>query len=174
MEVIMKEKIATLVYPIRNNQVLLAKKVKRIGVDKWNGWGGMVKPGEAIRAAAVRELEEESRLKAEPDDLEFIGLLNFTNNGENGDRVLVRVYTFRLFKWRGELKPKEDEMEHPSWFPVNELPPNEEFMPADPCFLPALLRGQRKIVWAEYGPKQAYLIGKVIVFDMAADPTLKA
>lgn len=168
----MKEKIATLVYPVRNSQVLLAKKVKRIGVDKWNGWGGMVKLDEAIRAAAVRELEEESGLKAEPNDLEFIGLLNFTNNGENGDRVLVRVYAFRLFKWGGKLESKKDEMKNPTWFPIDELPSDKEFMPADPYFLPFLLRGERKIVWAEYGPKQETLIGKVMVFDMAADPTL--
>jgi ADP-ribose pyrophosphatase YjhB (NUDIX family) len=158
----MKEITATLVYPMRANghgdEVLLARKTRKIGIGKWNGWGGKVERGETVREAAIRELKGESNLEAKPEDLEFVGTLHFKNPD-----LLVHVETFLLRKWRGKLQAKKDEMKDPTWFPVSNLPVPEEFMAGDPYFLPQLLKGEKIMAWVEYGPNQATLLKPVYI-----------
>jgi len=50
---------------IRNGQVLLAKRGNNIGYGLWSFPGGHVEDGEPLRAAALRELHEETGVKAE-------------------------------------------------------------------------------------------------------------
>ena len=51
-------KPTTLVFVRRDDgAVLLGKKRRGFGVDKWNGFGGKVRSGESLRQAAARELQ---------------------------------------------------------------------------------------------------------------------
>ena len=49
----------TVVFLIRENQVLLAMKKRGFGEGKWNGVGGKLDPGETVEQALVRECQEE-------------------------------------------------------------------------------------------------------------------
>ena len=50
----------TLCLLVKGGNISLAKKKRGFGKDRWNGYGGKVKPGEAIKIAAIRELLEEA------------------------------------------------------------------------------------------------------------------
>ncbi len=57
-------------------EVLLGMKKRGFGQGKWNGFGGKVEPGETVEAAALRELEEESCVRAAGAELR--GKITFT------------------------------------------------------------------------------------------------
>lgn len=82
-------------------------------------FGGKVEEGETYTEAAVRELNEESGLIAEPHDLEHRGKLKFefVNQQQEVESVLsVNLYTISEEKVQG--KPLETEEMRPRWFEV--------------------------------------------------------
>lgn len=44
-------------YSLFDIKVLLGLKKRGLGVDKWNGFGGKLEPGETIEEAAKREMQ---------------------------------------------------------------------------------------------------------------------
>uniref|UniRef100_H2YYG2 Oxidized purine nucleoside triphosphate hydrolase n=1 Tax=Ciona savignyi TaxID=51511 RepID=H2YYG2_CIOSA len=110
----------TLVQIFDHKRILLGLKKRGLGVGKWNGFGGKVKPGEEIKMAAVRELKEESGLDVETSDLTNVGKLvfEFVNNG-----LVIEVYVFRAQNYHGEIV--ETEEMKPQWFSIDEIPFNE-------------------------------------------------
>jgi len=91
-------------------------KKKGFGAGRWNGFGGKVENGETIEAAAKRELEEESGLRAV--DLEKIGVMDFEFTNKP-DEVL-ETHLFKVKNFDGELR-ESDEM-RPQWFNLYEIP----------------------------------------------------
>ncbi len=140
MDLRKKKTIATLVYPIRNGKVLLAKKTKKIGIGLWNGWGGAKEKGETIREAARREFEEESGCFAALEDFEYVGKVTFHNQKADGRKFDVEVHIFLLLTWEGEPKSCR-EMIEPTMFPINALP-FSKMMTSDKDWLPVILSGQ--------------------------------
>ena len=52
-------KPTTLVFPIdEHNRILLGRKKRGFGADKYNGFGGKLEAGESFRDCAIRELFE--------------------------------------------------------------------------------------------------------------------
>ena len=51
--------IATLVFVLRDNEVLLIRKKRGLGAGKINGPGGKLEAGETPRQCALREVREE-------------------------------------------------------------------------------------------------------------------
>ena len=45
MDLRKKKIVATLVFPVKGDEVLLVRKTKKIGVGLWNGFGGGVERG---------------------------------------------------------------------------------------------------------------------------------
>jgi len=58
------DRVATLLFVVRRGQVLLIHKRRGHGAGKVNGPGGMVEPGETPLQCALREIEEEVRVRA--------------------------------------------------------------------------------------------------------------
>ena len=145
-------KKATLVYPLRINnglqEVMLAEKMKKIGIGYLFGFGGKIKGDESALACAVRETKEETGGKNDPskglviaeEDLEVVGLMDFYNGGKHeGDpRFRVIIYTVRTFS--GEFE-STDEMKNPAWFNCYDLP-DGKIKPGDELFLPYVFKGE--------------------------------
>ncbi|MEK7596957.1 MAG: NUDIX domain-containing protein [Patescibacteria group bacterium] len=153
MDLRKKKVVATLVFPIKKDTVLLARKTRKIGVGLWNGWGGAVEEGETIRQTALREFRDESGLSAVSEDLKYSGMVIFHNQKSDGRKFDVEVHMFLLHKWSGELKVNP-EMAEPTFWPIQNLP-FSEMMPSDKDWLPSVLNGKcvRGEVWHGQGQK---------------------
>ena len=73
----MKLTIATSIYCVKDGQVLLLKRNKAPFVNQWVAPGGKLEVGEAPYTAAIRELYEETGLKA--DILNLRGIITETS-----------------------------------------------------------------------------------------------
>ena len=131
---------ATLVYPLKANYTLMATKLKKVGRDKLNGFGGKPKPKDiSIRHTATREFMEEagSEINTKPENLVIRAEIDFYNfdNKTNEPNWSVVIFTVRDFTGLAETTL---EMEKPLYYDINDLP-FEDMMPADCEFLPRVL-----------------------------------
>lgn len=169
MEKSTEEKVlfkATVCLPIKDGKVLLAMKTRKIGVGCWNGFGGGVEEGETILGCAIRELEEESGLKAQPEDLEKVAIVDFHNEKSDGSTFVSRVHFFLVKDWQNEPAETEDKaMINPTFFNIDNLP-YEKMMPADKEYFPLILNGKKVFVTAYYSPFQKELKRKVEIIEM--------
>src|SRR4029079_6250419 len=55
---------ATLLFVVKDGQILLIRKKRGLGAGKINGPGGRIEPGESAIEAAVRETREELGIEA--------------------------------------------------------------------------------------------------------------
>jgi len=129
---------STLVFPIDRpeNRVLLGLKKTGFAAGKYLGFGGKVKAGETLAVAAARELQEESRLLAEPYNLWYAAHLTFLFPARAEWSQVVHV--FRLEFWLGG--PGETTQVRPEWFDFNQLP-FEQMWSDTPYWLPQVLSG---------------------------------
>jgi 8-oxo-dGTP pyrophosphatase MutT (NUDIX family) len=161
---------ATVCLLVKNNQVLLALKTKKIGAGCRNGYGGGIEEGENIKESAVRELEEETGkelgkefITAFPEDLEKVAIIDFDNMKSDGSSFVCKVHFFIIRDWFGEVEninKENDEntaMIDPIFFDINNLP-LDQLMPADREFFPLILNGKKIIGKAKYGPFQKELL----------------
>lgn len=140
-----KVKKLTLVLVIDGDRVLLGMKKRGFGAGRWNGFGGKVEKGETAVEAAARELREEAGIEAvRHDDLEQMGTLYFTTQG---DPTALAVTVFRLRAFAGE--PCETEEMRPQWFAFDRIPYGQMW-PDDKHWLPTLLGGGRFMAEFEF------------------------
>lgn len=125
----------TLVFLIKDDQILLAMKKRGFGAGRWNGIGGKVDPGETLQQAAIRECREE--IEVTPYDLEHVAFHRFTFPDDRPD-MLAHVFISR--RWEGE--PTETEEMAPGWFDVSNIP-YHEMWDDDILWLPAVLAGKK-------------------------------
>ncbi len=151
--------LATLVFPVRGNEVMLAQKMTKIGAGYLNGWGGGVEEGETIVAGAAREFNEESGASVDLDDLTKVCIAHFKNNKIDGSVFVCTVHIFTTRIWHGEII-STPAMAMPRWHPVSSLR-YERLMPADYFLLERILSGETGEAWAEYTPFQESLVGNV-------------
>ncbi len=110
------DRIVTTLCLVRDGDyVLLALKKRGFGQGKWNGFGGKVQPDESIEDAAVRETEEEGRIR--PRNLRKIGVLRFSFEGEAPS---IECHVFWTDLWDGS--PAETEEMKPAWFGRADIP----------------------------------------------------
>jgi ADP-ribose pyrophosphatase YjhB (NUDIX family) len=129
-------KQATLLFLLKDNQILLAMKKRGFGVGRWNGVGGKPNNNENISKTAIRETQEE--INVIPSNISQVATLNFyfKNKPEWDQQVLV----FTAHGWKGE--PSESEEMSPKWFDVKNIP-YESMWPDDPFWLPLVLSGKK-------------------------------
>jgi 8-oxo-dGTP diphosphatase len=120
------------------NEVLPGFKKNGFGAGKYTGIGGKVEADETITRAAVRELEEETGVRAMEHNLKRAGHLLFVF--PSNPAWSQSVHVFMVTEWQGDLV-ESFEME-PRWFGVNELPYEQMWQDA-PYWLPKILRGER-------------------------------
>jgi len=125
---------ATLVFVIRQGEILLIRKKRGLGAGKINGPGGRIDPGETPRRCAVRELREE--LGATPCSMRAMGELRF----QFVDGYGIHVYVFRADAYVGI--PRESPEAIPLWTPLEDLP-YDQMWADDRLWLPRMLRGEQ-------------------------------
>lgn len=112
--------LTTLFLLRRGDEILLQNRV----AEDWRGYtlpGGHVEPGESIVEAAVRELYEESGLKAQ--DPTLCGIKQFPSDG---GRYLVFLFTAEKFS--GDLRSSEEgEMVWAKRDEIKNLPTVDDF-----------------------------------------------
>ena len=144
---------------VKDNQVLLAIKVKKIGQGCWNGYGGGIEDKETPEQCIARELSQEARIETMPEDFCKVAIISFHNTKADGTKFTCKVHVYLLYRWEGQAQETE-EMKTPTWFYKDRLP-LEDMMPADREWLPLILNGCKIIAEVSYGPFQKTLLQKV-------------
>lgn len=98
----------------KDKQVLVAQNssIKDKKISFWGFPKGHLEEGESSKEAALREVEEESGIKAEIIDKVGQSKYVFTQNGEK----IFKVVTIFLMKYlSGEIKPQASEITKVKW-----------------------------------------------------------
>jgi len=138
----------TLCFLIREDNILLSKKLLRHGAGKYNGYGGGLKQVESPEQAAVRELIEESTVDASIFDLDKRAIIEFYFPHEQ--KYNQRVHIYFLDEWSG-TPTKTKEMGSPKWFSMNNIPYSKMWA-SDKEWLPYLIEGKKikaTFVWTK-------------------------
>jgi len=128
------DQVATLLFCLRDDDVLLIHKKRGLGAGKINGPGGKLEPNEGLAACASRETLEETGISAEA--LVDSGVLCFSFS----DGFSLRVHPFISRDFSGTLR--ETEEARPFWQPINDIP-FERMWADDQYWLPHVLAGGR-------------------------------
>ena len=97
---------------LRNRKILLVQRGREPGKGLWAVPGGKVKPGEALRTAAAREVEEETGLTVAVGEAIWVG------EHIDGDHHLVLI-DFAGEVLGGSLAASDDAMDV-LWVPIDE------------------------------------------------------
>ena len=121
---------ATLLFVIREGEILLIHKKRGLGAGKINGPGGRIEPGETPIQGAVREVQEE--LCVTPTGVRFAGELAF----QFADGFSIHVTVFRADGLKGE--PTETDEAIPLWASVDAIP-YDSMWADDVAWMPLML-----------------------------------
>ena len=125
-------KLVTLIYCVKDDQVLLAKRKKAPYIGYWVAPGGKIEPGESPHEGAVRELQEETGLST--DSAELRAVVSETSPNDDWQWLM---FIYRVTNPMGEVVSDEREGEL-RWFDVAAI--NDIKMPdADRQFVPYIL-----------------------------------
>lgn len=156
-----------LILPLRDDRVLLGHKLRGFGAGKITGIGGKVEPGESLLRAAVRELEEEAGLSADPADADLAAYLDFRFPHRPEWDMVSHVFVVR--RWTGQVRGC-DEI-RPEWFPV-QAPPFSQMWDENRVWLPHVLRGERVHLAATYGADNDHLTAVNLQVVQEVDATM--
>jgi 8-oxo-dGTP diphosphatase len=123
---------ATLVFVIRDGQILLIRKKRGLGRGKVNGPGGKLDPGEDAVTCAARECEEELGIRVR--ELECMGEHKF----QFVDGYSIHCWVFRTSEFEGE--PVETAEAAPMWTALDAIP-YDEMWEDDRIWLPMVIEG---------------------------------
>ena len=121
---------ATLMFIIKDGQILLIEKKRGLGSGKINGPGGKIDPGETPLQAVIRETQEE--LLITPSTPRKIGELRFVMS----DCPDILCHVYRADDYQGT--PTETDEAVPVWTPIHQIP-YERMWEDDRHWLPHLL-----------------------------------
>jgi 8-oxo-dGTP diphosphatase len=125
---------ATLMFIVKDGNVLLIEKLTGIGKGKINGPGGKIDPGETAEQAVIRECQEE--LHITPLDPRKMGELCFAMTHIPDIHCHVYVAT----EFDGDPRPTREA--NPLWKPISEIP-YDKMWEDDRYWLPQMLNGEK-------------------------------
>ncbi len=125
--------VATLLFVVEGERVLLIRKKRGLGAGKINAPGGRLEPGETPLAAAIREVEEE--VCVTPQGVSAHGTLSF----QFMDGYALHAHVFVSTGYSGV--PTETGEALPHWFPKDALPFHEMWAD-DALWVPEVLAGR--------------------------------
>ncbi|HET6565761.1 MAG TPA: 8-oxo-dGTP diphosphatase [Xanthomonadales bacterium] len=125
---------ATLVFVMREDEILLIDKKTGLGKGKVNGPGGKVEPGETPEQCAIRECQEELNITV--SNLEYCGEHKF----QFVDGYSIHVFVYRTRHFEGT--PTESREARPLWVKVDQIP-YDQMWEDDQHWLPMMIRGER-------------------------------
>jgi 8-oxo-dGTP diphosphatase len=106
----------------RGNDILLGKRTKRYGKGQYQVPGGACEKNEKPHITAIRELEEETGLRANTKNLRYVG------NVSRSDEVTGQIYMTQLYevtKFTGNPVNKEPTKNAAwEWHSLENLPKN--------------------------------------------------
>lgn len=125
--------LGTILFVIRDQEILLIHKKRGLGAGKINGPGGRLDDGETPLQCAIREVDEEVRVQ--PIGTRESGQLMF----QFVDGYSIHVSVFRADDCVGT--PTSTAEADPFWAPLNEIP-YDSMWADDAIWLPLLIREQ--------------------------------
>lgn len=141
-----QKRFYTNAFIIQNDKILLGFKKRGFGINKYNGFGGKVEPGETFTEAAMRELKEEAGIDA---PLEHAGSLLFMAKGIEW-AFQIEIFSARTYSGT----PTESDEMRPEWFSITPSAasdanaivspiPYESMWDGDDRWLPLIVQGQK-------------------------------
>lgn len=133
----------------QEKEILLAKKKRGFGMDKWNGPGGKVDSaiGETPEECIIRETKEEVALTLQ--EVDQVGEFDFIF--PHAPTKNFHCYLFLSEKFTGVATESEEML--PRWFKVSEIP-YKDMWDGDRIWMPLILAGKKlkgSISFDEYG-----------------------
>lgn len=136
----MPEQHCTLLFLLKDNQILLGMKKRGFGMGKWNGIGGKIEKQEEEHLAMIRECQEE--ILVTPDEFQKVAKLHFKNQNPDGSTFLIIAHVYTCDQWQG--MPTETEEMAPKWFAYSDIP-YVKMWDDDQYWLPIVLEGKKVI-----------------------------
>jgi len=140
----MKTILATLLFAIKDNKVLLGQKKRGWREGVFNGFGGKVEQGETLDQAMIRETQEEINIT--PIKYEKVAIHNFRVFFK-GECANLICHTYITTVYLGE--PQESDEMRPQWFDINKIP-YDNMWTDDIYWLPLVLKGKKLITHFEF------------------------
>jgi len=125
---------ATLMFVVRDGEVLLIEKLRGIGMGKINGPGGKIDPGETPMECVVRECQEE--LHITPLNPVKMGELWFAMS----DIPDIHCHVFTSTEFEGTPTATEEAV--PVWTKIEDIP-WDKMWEDDAHWLPQMLEGHK-------------------------------
>ena len=150
---------ATLMFVVRDFDVLLIRKLRGIGMGKINGPGGKIDPGETPLQSAVRETQEE--LHVTPLQPRKMGELSFAMS--DLPDIHCHVYMAREF----EGTPTQTPEAIPRWTRIDQIP-YDQMWADDKYWLPQMLEADRTFI-GRFWFESEVIRWKNVEFDVPMD-----
>jgi mutator protein MutT len=152
-------KTCSLLFLIRDNEILLAMKKRGFGSNRYNGVGGKVEPGETIEQAVIRECQEE--IGVTPTRFHKVAEHNFYQH-EEPNPWHMNVHAYIADTWEGE--PIETDEMAPEWFKLNDIP-YDNMWQDDRYWIPYVLEGKKVKGLFTFDEKDTLLTHKVDIVE---------
>lgn len=115
----MQPKLAAIAVVIHEDRVLLVRRKKEPDAGRWGFPGGHVDPGETVLAAAVRELAEETSVRAVPE--RFLTNLDIIVRDDAGALRYHFLLVAVLCRYETGTPLADDDVSDAAWFALSEV-----------------------------------------------------